>query len=329
MSAKLLAYLGLLSSCFLQAANGQVCAPVTAGLVGWWSAEGDAADNLGVHNGQASGVQFVPGIRGQAFQFDGVNSRVSVPDAPAFELTNSLTIEAWLNINTFLGAQIFFRGDARPGLDPFYLSAEPGQRVAFVIMNEANQYEVLYAQVPGNAWFHVAAVLDGQAGTMTIYVNGALAAQTNTQIRPFARLDPFADPGVGIGNHAGTSHNFPFNGLVDELALFDRSLSEAEIRSIYQAGVAGKCSPVAPCTVETLVERIESSDLPARRKHPLLVTLAACRALLDRGQTQNAAELLRAFEHKVRAQVTRYDEALATALIACSQEAIQLIANSP
>src|SRR6185503_14752141 len=153
------------------------CAPVHEGLIGWWSAEGNAADNLGQHDGTNLGATYVTGVRGQAFQFDGINWRVNVPDSPAFELTHSLTIEGWLNIKTFLGAQIFFRGDNRPGLDPFSLSAEPGQRVAFLVSNEAQQSEQIFAPVPANEWVHVAAVLNDTDGTMRIYVNGSLASE--------------------------------------------------------------------------------------------------------------------------------------------------------
>ena len=76
---------------------------------------------------------------------------------------------------------------------------------------------------------------------MKLYVNGALMAQTNTTIIPIRDLDPGSDPTIGIGNHGGTYWNFPFNGLVDELALFSRALSQTEIQAIYNYGITGKC----------------------------------------------------------------------------------------
>jgi hypothetical protein len=296
------------------------CAPVRDGLIGWWSAEGNAADNLGRHDGTNLGATFVAGVRGQAFQFDGIISRVNVADSPDFELTNSLTIEGWLNINTFLGAQIFFRGDNRPGLDPFSLSAEPGQRVAFLVLNDGQQYEQIFAPVPANQWIHVAAVLNDADGTMKIYVNGSVASERTTTVRPLAKLDPAAQPGIGIGNHGGTFHNFPFNGLIDEIALYGRALSAQEIQTIYQAGAAGKCLLPPPCTLETLMDRVQSSDLPKGRKRPLLASLEAAAAALERDSPEVASSLLRVFQHKVRSQLD--DGALADEFIGCAQEVI-------
>ena len=67
------------------------------GLVGWWRGEGDGKDSAGTNNGILhGGVAFVAGKVGQAFSFNGTDSYVEVPDAPALRLTNELTIETWV-----------------------------------------------------------------------------------------------------------------------------------------------------------------------------------------------------------------------------------------
>jgi hypothetical protein len=101
-----------------------------------------------------------------------------------------------------------------------------------------------------NTWTHIAAVLDGVAGTISIYTNGLLAAQQTTTVRPFAQLDPGSSPGVGIGNLNDGFNNFPIIGDIDEIALYGRAHSSGEINSIYNAGSAGKCttSTVVTCT---------------------------------------------------------------------------------
>jgi hypothetical protein len=61
----------------------QICAQPPQGIVGWWDAEGDAKDIVGVNNGSLeNGAGFGIGMVGQAFQFDGVNDFVKVPNAP-------------------------------------------------------------------------------------------------------------------------------------------------------------------------------------------------------------------------------------------------------
>ena len=94
---------------------------------------------------------------------------------------------------------------------------------------------------------HVAATLDDATGAMTLYENGAVVAQTTTTVRPFGALDPTQEPGVGIGNsNALDNYNVPFNGLIDELSVYNRALTPSEVLGIYKAGSSGKViSPIA------------------------------------------------------------------------------------
>ena len=81
---------------------------------------------------------------------------------------------------------------------------------------------------------------------MSIYTNGVLADQTVTAVRPFGDLIPGDSPGVGIGNLNDGGNNFPFTGDIDEISLYNRALSAAEVQAIYSAGSAGKCLPTPP-----------------------------------------------------------------------------------
>jgi hypothetical protein len=84
----------------------------------------------------------------------------------------------------------------------------------------------------------VAAVFDGDAGTMNLYTNGQLAAQSPTSVRPFARLQSEQWPGVGIGNVNDGGNNFPFIGDIDEISLYGRALTPEEVQGLYQENAA-------------------------------------------------------------------------------------------
>jgi hypothetical protein len=79
---------------------------------------------------------------------------------------------------------------------------------------------------------------------MRIYVNGQIVAQTNTSIRATCPLTG-ANHALCIGNASGTA-GFPFDGWIDEVSLYSRALSQAEIQAIYNAGSAGKCVSSRP-----------------------------------------------------------------------------------
>jgi hypothetical protein len=223
------------------------CAP--AGLVAWWRADGDAADVSGAHNGELLyGTTFSPGVSGQAFSFDLSRARVSIPDHDAFKLTDSLSFEGWINVASYAPGIIFIRGDNRGGLDPYHMSIQPSGRLHWGITTAENTFAFVQSPgaVPTGEWLHVAAVLDGATGNMGLYVNGSLVSQTNTTLRPLRDLDANSEPTLGIGNHGGTFHHFPYHGSVDDWALYSRALSAADIQGIFQAGAAGKCAITNP-----------------------------------------------------------------------------------
>lgn len=218
------------------------CAAVPSGLIGWWSAEGNATDFTGAHSGSFPfGSAFATGVVGQCFDFDGSLRRVNIPDDPAFQLTNAMTLEAWVYPRAY-GGFITFRGDNRGGLDNWTLDTYDSGFVKFSLVDEANNVATIRAPLALNQWQHVAATWSRATGELKIYVNGALGAQTNSTLVPIGVLDAASEPAIGIGNHGGTFHQFPFNGLIDELAIYSRALASNEVTQIFQAGAAGKCA---------------------------------------------------------------------------------------
>ena len=75
-----------------------------------------------------------------------------------------------------------------------------------------------------NTWTHIAGVLDHDAGTMSLYLNGQLVDSVITNVRPFAALNPSLSPGLPIGGYPD-NHYGPFQGLIDEVRISDSALS--------------------------------------------------------------------------------------------------------
>jgi hypothetical protein len=246
--------LGMVSACGLMLNAGTDstnCATVPPGLVGWWRGEGNATDVVSGANGALYGsVTFASGKVGRCFAFDGINGGINLPDVPALALTGSLSIEGWLLVADVVSVSgmVIFRGDTRSGLDPYYVSVEPRPGTSgvlnFVVWGRDNMNASVTALMPIGTWIHVAATLDDANGLMRLYTNAVVAAETMTDVRPLRRLDPQARPGIGIGNHSSQPgpFNYPFHGLIDELSLYNRALSDCEIQAIYNAGSVGKCS---------------------------------------------------------------------------------------
>jgi hypothetical protein len=231
------------------------CYPVPSELVGWWKADGNTVDSLAGNNGIIQDVAFTDGVVGQAFlfhyNFPPPHSRITVPDKPEFALTDSLSIEAWINSAGPGGdaGVILWRGDCRGGYDPYFFQLNKNGTLSFYIedLTPAAASVTTSATIAANQWYHVAATLDGNTGDMSIYINGLLSTKTNTTMRPFGPLIASEQPCLGIGN-VGTScwDYVPFNGAIDEISLYSRALSESEIAAIYNAGSSGKCFNTPP-----------------------------------------------------------------------------------
>ncbi len=232
------------------------CVTPPPGLVSWWPGEGNANDIAGTNNGTlVGGVSFASGEVGQAFSFDGVNGSVIVPDSSSLRLTNQLTIEAWINMRTAspepLGWGIVSKIGGSGGNNGYQLGVTGN--TLWGLFNSPGgswpQFIVTYASpIVTGAWYHVAYTYDQSA--MKLYFNGVPAA-TNV-IGPQPINTSSSNLRISGDDNLGSVY---FDGLIDEVGVYNRALSDGEIAAIYNAGSAGKCRPprVATATA-TLVD---------------------------------------------------------------------------
>jgi len=205
---------------------------VAAGrLVGYWSCddteEGVITDWVGNHHGTMSGsVKRVPGYQGTALQLSG-NGYAVIGRNPAFDLTRSITVAAWFKAGT---------------LDRGYETILCKGRSAWAICRDAKRDALHFTSnsgkrrwiVAGNAgvcdgkWHHVAGTFDGSKACL--YVDGQLDASvaTTTPLQ-------LNDYDVCLGENLELPGR-QWNGCIDEVMIFDHSLTEAEVTQLYRQG---------------------------------------------------------------------------------------------
>ena len=207
-----------------------------AGMVSWWPGDEHPNDIIdGNHGTLQGGATYAPGLVGQAFSFDAsLNSGVTVPSSANLNPTEAITIDAWVYPTSFPNpAPTVMRKSHPTSLTPRYLLAVTDTGQAHC--NIGGFAAPVAGVVPLNEWTHIACTYDRVAARL--YVNGSEVASS-----PGTAAIPTASTALGIGKLPQvTSRNF--DGLIDEVELFDRALTEAEIRSIYNAGSAGKIKP--------------------------------------------------------------------------------------
>ncbi len=223
------------SPCFRLPSN------LASNLVSWWPGDLNAQDIISHYDGTlVNGATFAPGYVLDAFSLNGVNQYVNVPDSssPGLRITNSITVDAWVNSSNITGYQIIvskYDGTLPATAEGYYLRLNPGGVIDFTFRSTL---QTTSTPVPANSWVHIAGVSNGTYSW--IYLNGVVVAQgPRTGVTSPNNLD------LRIGS-AATGGLF-FYGMLDEVEVFNRALSAGEIQSIYNASSLGKCKASAPC----------------------------------------------------------------------------------
>ncbi|HYQ87677.1 MAG TPA: LamG domain-containing protein [Bacteroidota bacterium] len=230
---------------------GAICTPAPSGLVSWWTGDGNANDRIGGNDGSTvNGAGFASGKVGRAFNFNGVDQFVRIPGSPSLNPPGSLTIEAWIYPTNDTTANIFaeWGGDYETYNQRAYqLSMFPGGILRFAISDTLHQNDPPFHEfdsppgvITARAWNHVAGVYDKSTGSRRIYVNAVQVAERIDS--PITIYPSTAEITLGAILIPGSSTYFSFfPGKIDEVSFYNRALSEAELRNIYNSGGAGKC----------------------------------------------------------------------------------------
>jgi signal transduction histidine kinase/CheY-like chemotaxis protein len=215
------------------------------GRIAWWRAEGDARDETGAHPGTlVGGVDFAPGLAGQAFRLDGTSGYVRVANAPELNFRGSFSLVAWICPTAGRdgeGSMIFSKwGDAGEWVNQrsYRLSLRPGFRLLFLTVDDPHQglpFHDFFSPVNAvglNAWSQVGGVYNHATGEEFIYVNGVLVARLVDA--PITLTTGTVDLAIGaLLEPSGGAYCFP--GLIDEVSIHDRVLHETEVQRLYGA----------------------------------------------------------------------------------------------
>ncbi|MBI3651458.1 MAG: HYR domain-containing protein [Acidobacteria bacterium] len=212
------------------------CVTPPANMISWWSGDGNANDIQGVspNNNNGSGGAFAAGKVGQAFTFSG-STLVSAPNSASLNLTGTaVTIDGWINPNSNATDAVYF-GKTSSGANDYLLLYQFSNISAIIKTGTTETILNTGVSPTVGVWTHIALVYNGT--DMRVYVNGVLTGGATAKTGNLAGSNvPFS-----IGGRSG---GLFFNGLIDEVEVFGRALSAAEILSIYNAGSFGKCKPV-------------------------------------------------------------------------------------
>ena len=217
-----------------------------AGLVSWWPGEGNTNDIIASNHGvMRGGVNFVPGLVGQAFLLDGENDVIEVSENLGLNLGGDLTIELWAQrTSPGVSGQLIAKGSADPDVaSVFSLGFDRDRPRGMFHRYYGSKVSVSAQTMTDSEFHHYAYVRSGS--THKIFVDGELI---KTAIFTGGAVDsPGLPLTIGAIKDDSTTSGFSqfFGGLIDEVSIYNRALEDTEIISVFDAGVAGKVKPIS------------------------------------------------------------------------------------
>ncbi|VVB57863.1 Right handed beta helix region [Candidatus Anstonella stagnisolia] len=224
----------------------------TSGLIGYWSFDanisstttGALPDESGNGNAGTLGggtASQVPawassGKIGGTYTFDGNDDFAKMPDADSLDVqTGNFTISAWVYpISEAWGYIVAKDGCGDPNI--YSITTGGGSPPSLRLQNSAgtNFFSTSPSNISMNAWSHIVAYKSGT--TMGLYVNGVLV--NTTAISGTFSNNAFE---FDVGRRSRTDSGCPryFNGSIDDVRIFNRALSAAEISALYSLKAQG------------------------------------------------------------------------------------------
>jgi hypothetical protein len=179
--------------------------------------------------------------------FDGTDDYMACGTASVLNSTSSFTISMWLNFEHVTGGVV---------MSPFTSGTSTSNRIEFVF-NNLNELRfgvngsigscLLNISTPTdyrstNAWHNILGTYDGT--NVTLFFDGSQVATTTTSVPSTTSSTQGNDTTIGRRTLGGG--NLYFNGLVDEVAIWDSELSASDITAIYNSGLPADLSSLSP-----------------------------------------------------------------------------------
>jgi hypothetical protein len=227
----------------------------TSNLVGWWkldeSSGTSAADSAGSNTGTLTNGpvwQPIGGKASGALDFEESSEQyISLGNPAALQITGSLTIAAWIKPESHHGgsADDYVVSKHNYGGSCGYAlkgSEDCGSQRIQLVINSASNCSA-QAQLCGstilsnNTWYHVAGVYNATAQTMSIYVNGVLDNGNLIEGSvPASIFNSTANALIGTDYSSGVASTYDdFDGLIDDVRIYNRALSAADVAALYAA----------------------------------------------------------------------------------------------
>ena len=183
------------------------------------------------NDGTINGATLSTGVKGESegsYSFDGVDDYISVPDNEHIRLYDKFSVSSWIKVSGDTGKfRIFFHKNWGLNKYPQFMVSN-NNKIDWRAQHDYTYGVLSTDAVVLNTWYHVVGTYDSTAGANNskLYVNGVYNnAETRT-----GEVTNSSDPLV-----IGFRTLYPFNGNISDVRIYNRALSEDEIKLLYDS----------------------------------------------------------------------------------------------
>ena len=229
-------------------------AGLSDGLVAYYSFNNcDATDDSGNgHDGKIYGnPKCVDGKIGKAFYFDGINDYIEIPSSPDLNVSTAATFSFWVKLYNLTGNSdndIIINKDSYNNVayeigiqdNPGGYSEIPKQNLSFHLgKNRTPNHQSGWTdggyKIHKNVFEFITLTYSNYK--VKIFANGNLVKEYNTSDNILVNNGSLR---IGARGEGAIVNSF-FNGIIDEVRIYNRALSESEIKELYEQGL-NNCS---------------------------------------------------------------------------------------
>jgi len=226
---------------------GNAAADLDEGLVAYYPFKGNVNDESGnSYHGTVQGALITADRFGNlgAYGFDGDDSRIKL-DGEALNSLNSLTIAFWLQSFDSGSGKHWFSAANSKQANEFLVGHDNGK---IVLMLKGKDHKMSDVKINDNSWHHI--VFTREGSIMELYIDSRSDSVWDSA--PVGNLS-VEKSGLWLGGDQDSvggdwASSQQFDGLLDDLRIYDRALDETEIQELYNLPDSSVCSDIPMCS---------------------------------------------------------------------------------